>query len=213
MSETNNYPNFYKPAEGQPPLEEEQLAETSQAFNGLFDDLMLQGMDSVEVYEDIKDMPVASLIRKIEVDGQQYTLALNETSPRDSNSETNDITFRDSETITRDISLQRISEGYGREYWSYRLGADGTVRRWDGGDFTAKRRKNQELGIEEPLMQSGGKTREEIKKLAHAAVENLLDQLPNDRLEEDMGLNNQPVAADEIYGLQEFLTRATDIPK
>jgi hypothetical protein len=213
MSEVNNYPNFYKPAEGQTPLGTEQLAETNQAFNGLFEDLMLQGMDNVERFESIKGRPTANLLRRIEVDGQVYRLSLEDKSPRDPNSETGGITFRDSETTSRSISLQRIDEAYGREYWSYRLGADGTVRRWDGGDVTAKRRKDRELGVEVPKMLNGDETLEEIGRVALANLQNLTNDIPNARLAEDMGLNNQPVTPDEVQGLQGFLSRATDIPR
>lgn len=214
MSETSNYPNFYEPTEGRPPVDTERLAETAQTFNGLFDDLMLQGMGEVKQFESIKGQPTANLLRRIEVDGQTYTLSLEDRSPRDPDSETHGISFRDSETITRQINLQRIDEGYGREYWSYRLGADGTVRRWDGGDATAKRRKERELGIEGPKMLSGDETLEEMGRVVLANIQRLTtDSIPNGRLEEDMGLNNQPVTPDEVRGLQDFLARATDIPR
>lgn len=186
MSEATHYPNFYEPTEGRTPVGSEQLAETTQAFNGLFDDLMLQGMDKVERFEPIEGRPTANLLRLIEVDGQTYSLALEDKSLKDSDSDAHGTTFRDSERTTRQISLQRIYESYGREYWSYMLGADGTVRRWDSGDVAAKMRKDLELGV---------------------------GSISNSRLEEDMGLNNQPVTPDEIRGLQDFLARATDLPR
>lgn len=214
MSETTQYPNFYEPTEGRPPVDQEQLAETSRAFNGLFDDLMLQGMSEVKQFESIKGQPTANLLRRIGVDGQTYTLALEDKGQRNPSHETHGITFRDSERTTRQISLQRIDEGYGREYWSYRLGADGIVRRWDMGDATAKRRKDQELGIEGPKTLSGDETFEEMGRVVLANIQSLTtDAIPNGRLEEDMGLNNQPVRPDEIRGLQDFLARATDVTR
>lgn len=214
MSEASNYPNFYEPTEGRPAVEAEQLVETAQTFNGLFDDLMLQDMDEVTQFESIKGRPTANLFRRIEIDGQTYSLSLEDRSPRDPDSENQGTSFRDSETNNRLINLQRIDEGYGREYWSYRLGADGIVRRWDGGDFTAKKRKNRELGIEEPRMLSGDETIEEMGHVILASIQSLIaDAIPNSRLEEDMGLNNQPVRPDEIRGLQDFLARATNRPR
>lgn len=212
MSEATNYPNFYEPTEGRTPVGTEQLIETTQSFNGLFDDLMLQSMDKVKQFESLKGRPTANLLRRIEEDGQTYTLGLVDKSPREPDSNTQGITFRDSESITREISLQRIDEGYGREYWSYRLGADGTVRRWDGGDVTAKSRKNRELGIEEPRRLSGDETIEDVERFMLDSIRSITtDYIPSSRLEEDLGLNNQPVTPDEIRGLQDFLARATDI--
>lgn len=214
MSEASNYPSFYEPTEGRPPVVSEQLTQTSQTFNGLFDDLMLQGMDQVKQFESIKGRPTANLLRHIEVDGQTYSLALEDKSQRGPDSETHGISFRDSERTTRQISLQRKDGVYGREYWSYRLGADGTVRRWDGGDVIAKKRKERELGIEGPKMLSGDETLEEMGRVVLANIQSLAaDAIPNGRLEEDMGLNNQPVTPDEIRGLQDFLAKATDVPR
>ncbi|MFZ1324295.1 MAG: hypothetical protein WAQ57_04025 [Candidatus Saccharimonadales bacterium] len=214
MSETTHYPNFYEPAEGRSPIDPEQLAEAAQIFNSLFDDLMLQGMPEVKQFETIKGRPTASLLWKIEVDGQAYTLALEDESPREPDSNILGIVFRDSERITRQISLQRIDGIYGREHWAYRYGADGVVRRWDGGDVTAKRRKDRALGIEEPKMPSSGKTIKEIGQVVLANMHRLTaDTIPNSRLEEDMGLNNQPVTPNEMWGLHGFLARATVISR
>ncbi len=209
MSETNNYPNFYQPAEGRPTPKEEQLLETAQTFNGLFDDLILQHMEAVKQFESIKGKPTANLLKHIEVDGQSYTLALRDNASHDEGMPVAEVTFRPSEIIKRDISLQRIEGGYGREHWSYRLGADGAVRRWDGGDATAKRQKERELGIEGAEMLSGGETLEEIGRVALKNMQNLTENsIPNGRLEEDMGLNNQPVALEELVGLSDFLKQA-----
>jgi hypothetical protein len=205
MSEANNYPEFHKPAEGQTPLSTEQLIETSQAFSELFDDLMLQNMVDVERFESAKGHPIADLFKRIDVNGQEYTLSLEDSSTNDPKSNDSGISFRDSEIITRSISLQRIDDMHGREFWSYRLGADGIVRRWDKGDFIAKKRENQYLGAEE----TGDIELDVTRSFLHLAK----FAIPNSRLEEDMGLNNQPVIPDEIQGLQVFLAKATDIKR
>jgi hypothetical protein len=211
MSEATNYPSFYEPTEGRPPVGKEQFADASQAFNRLFDDIMLSHMDQVKQFEPIKGRPTAYLLRYIEVDRQKYTLALKDASLGDLASDTSGIEFRDSERIARSISLQRIEQSYGRELWDYRLCADGIIRRWDGGDITAKRRKDRELGIERPKMLSGNESFEEIGRVVLTSMHRLVtDTIPNRRLEEDMGLNNQPVTPSEIRGLQDFLARAIE---
>jgi hypothetical protein len=214
MQEKNKYPKFYKSTESQPTPGTEQLTEASQTFNELFDDLMLQDMDKVESFESIKGEPYVSLRRRIQVEGHTYSLSLVDRGQRDPEKNTGKFTFRDSEIINRDISLQRFDEkGYVRESWSYRLGADGIVRRWDGGDRTAKRLKEKELGIERLKMPRGDVTSDDEGKAAKALLQIITDELPNIRLSEDMGLNNQPVTPDEMQGLQIFLNSAIDIPK
>lgn len=215
VSEATNYPSFHEPTEGRPPVVSEQLVQTTQAFNGLFDALMLQGMDQVEQFESIEGSPTANLLRRIEVDGQTYSLALEDKGPKDPNNDSHGITFRDSEVTTRLICLRRMDEVYGREYWSYRLGADGIVRRWDGGNPASKKCKDRELGIERLKMRSGDETFEEVERVVLSNIMQSLiaDAIPNGRLEEDMGLNNQPVTPDEIRGLRDFLAKATDVPR
>ena len=214
VTNDSNYPDFYRPVAEHQALNAEELSKASNSFNTLFDDLMLQGMDEVKQFESIKGRPTASLLRRIEVDGQTFTLSLEDKSLGDPNNDTHGISFRDSERNTRQISLQRSDDkGYGREYWSYRLGADGTVRRWDGGDATAKRQKERELGIEQPKMLGEGSTLEDIGKAALLGIKSITEGLPNDRLEEDMGLNNQPVSPNEIDGLKVFISQATTVSR
>lgn len=171
-------------------------------------------MSNVRRFETIKGRPRLSLSRRIDVDGQTYSFYLEDRSPRELGSNSLGVSFRDSEIITREISLQRIQDGFGREYWSYRLCADGVVRRWDGGDFTEKRQKERELGIEGPKMSSGNETVEEMGRIILSNLNGIVnDGIPNSRLEEDMGINNQPVTIDEIQGLQGFLARANDVSR
>ena len=110
-----------------------------------------------------------------------------------------------SEQISRSLSLQRIVDGYGREYIDYRLGSDGVVRRWDGGDMTAKRQQQRELGIEPKMIEEGMSTHE-AADIAAAALERLVNEtIPNARFEEAMGFNLQPVGLAEMEGLEAFL--------
>jgi len=208
------YPDFYILSGEQRALDQEQLAEANESFNVLFDDRMLRGMKDIRRFESIKGRPKATLSMRARINDQTYSVSFGDKGVRSSEMVSHGIEFRDSETFTRDISLQRIDEeGYGREYWSYRLGADGTVRRWDGGDVIEKKRKEREAGIEEPRMLEVGSTLEDIGKAALIGIKGITERLPNSRLEEDMGLNNQPVAQDEIDGLQAFLSEATLIPR
>ena len=75
----------------------------------------------------------------------------------------------------------------------------------DKGDIIAKKRENKDLDAEE--------TGDIAKDAARSLLRLTEDTIPNNRLEEDMGLNNQPVTPDEIQGLQVFLDSATDIKR
>ena len=209
----SNYPDFYRPVEERQDLDAEALAKASESFRELFNDLMLQDMDEVRQFESTPGRPTARLSKHIVVDGQTFSLNLVD-KHTDENSDDIDSRFRSSEKISQEISMQRIDKGYGREHWSYRLGADGVVRRYDLGDITGKK-KERELGIEQPKMLGLGEdlTRKEVQDMALSGIARIVEELPNNRLEEDMGLNNQPVSSDEIDGLKGFISKATSSPR
>jgi len=183
--EFSRYPQFYQ-ANTFTELSQEQLNESSLAFNDLISDLLLENMADVKQFNAIQDSTNANLLKKIVVDGIEYTVAIKDYIKSNSEDNSLGIKFRNSEIINREISVQRIDDGYGREFWSYRLGPDGVVRRWDGGNITDKLKREKEL-------------------------DSVIKSIPNSRLEEDMGQNNQPVSPDEIKGLREFIHSASEI--
>lgn len=211
MSEANSYPDFYQPIEGRKPLVAEQLKVGKHIYNDLFDDIILQNMKLVSRSKDLKGRPEARMHKSIKVDEQVYYLSLKDRNTNEQETAIAGDNWRDSETIVRSLDIQRIDGVYGREYWSYRLGSDGVVRRWDGGDMWGKKQEVREMGIDRPKMLKGGENLEEISKVASANLADLIENgLPNARLEEDMGLNNQPVSPEELEGLKAFLIGASD---
>lgn len=206
MSE-QNYPDFYQHPEEMNRLTAEQLEESRQLFDSLFDDIMLRHMGDVQIFGANTNSQHASLLKKISIDGQTYTLSLNDKGLR--GPESSNYRFRDSEELQRRINLQRSDEqGYGREHWSYRLCNDGIVRKMDFGDIWGKKLKDKELGIEDPLDLSDNNTPEELAQAIVQSTKNIKESLLNFRLEEDIGLNNQPVSPEEIAGLREFIDGA-----
>ena len=167
--------------------------------------MMLANMGSVKTYESIKDRPEAHLSFGLINADQNFSLSLMSRTPGQ-----DDGRFRPSEVTTKEISVQRIEGGYGRESTSYRLGVDGIVRRWDGGDVTEKMRKKKELGIADRGFMERGASPDEMVKITSAKIQDMLEnQIPNARLEQDMGYNNQPVPVEEINGLREFIAQST----
>lgn len=213
MSEqSSNYPDFHKPAPSDT-LEPEELKRVRGTFNDFFDDLMLRHMDAVKQFK-LSSRTSADLSANVVADGEEYSIHLEDRGERDGENRSG-IQFRDSEKLQRIIYLQRKDGVYGREHWSYRLGADGIVRRWDGGDAYGKLEEERKLGIaKRPLSFDDDVSVEAAAAIARKGLEDLVDNgIPNTRLEEDMGLNNQPVTLEEIQGLKDFIARAEFQPK
>ncbi|HET8709510.1 MAG TPA: hypothetical protein VFL85_04500 [Candidatus Saccharimonadales bacterium] len=121
--------------------------------------------------------------------------------------------FTAAENFHKEITIQRITDEYGRDLVSYRLGADNVVRRWNGGDARAERQKEQELGIA-PKFATAETTPDELFEMAQRAMADLVDfQIPNQRLETQMGLQNQPIDLEEFEGLHEMLSRPDLAPR
>lgn len=116
-----------------------------------------------------------------------------------------------SERVRKEISLQRIVSGYGRDGFSYRLFADGVVRRYDGGDPYANPDRRA-LSIEE-LIASDNMPRDELVDLVQNSRERLVSvDIPNQRLEREMGLQLQPIGLEELDGMTDLVTQRGVIP-
>jgi len=71
----------------------------------------------------------------------------------------------------------------------------------------AKKRQERELGIKDDDTLSPNATIEEIGLAAMKGISKLLsDDIPNSRLEREMGVNNQPVSLQEIDSLMGMLS-------
>ena len=208
------------------PLAEKRLQQASVVFTEIFDNFMLEHMEYVYLcankrLNDARDS--ANLIGQLLVDGQRYCLSLGDRNRRDIRQPGSESTKRrDSEGIARDLDLQTMNDNVkGQQYWSYRLGLDGVIRRYD--IFKDKNYPGHiDLEYEKKFLIATAKVSTEdllyiemeCKSNPHLAVikARVMDQIinidtPNKRLEEDMGLNNQPVSPEELHGLAEFLNR------
>jgi hypothetical protein len=88
----------------------------------------------------------------------------------------------DPSDMTRaELRLIRLVPG-GYRSWAYRLAEDGTVRRID--EETRQNGQQQQLDA------------------FHTSLE---DQIAGERLERDMGINNQPIGVAEMRGLEAFM--------
>lgn len=211
MPEKDFYPSFHQPNEAGKTLNAEELVTSGRIFSDFFDEVMLRYIDEVKIYESNPDKPTANLFMRIIVDGQEYSFSLEDRGACTHEKSDSRVTFTDSERFTRLIDLQKIEGCYKREFWSYRLGADGIVRRWDGGDKWAKSQRERKFGITKDFDDiDDDSTPEEILEYLNARSQDLIENvIPNTRLEENMGLNNQPVPPEELDGLKSFISRAS----
>ena len=190
---TTRYPSFYQHEHNQ--LTDEQATKSKQLFNDVFDDLMLHSLKKVRVYNGAK-RPTARLSMSMEVDGERYILSLKDDSTNVSDEVNMDFPHRDSEKVTREISIQRVEDGYGRENWFYRQGTDGIIRRFDKGDAYALRTLSRITNTESLLQASS------------SGLKSSDEYIENMRLNEDMGFNLQPVSPNELEGFRLFIIEA-----
>ncbi len=190
---TARYPSFYRHDHNQ--LTDEQTTKSKQLFNDVFDDVILYDLEKVRVYNGAK-RPTARLSMSLEVDGERYVLSLKDDSSNVSDEVDIDFPLRDSEKITREIAIQRIEDGYGRENWFYRQGTDGIIRRFDNGDAYALRNLNRITNTESLLQASS------------SGLKSSDEYIDNMRLDEDMGFNLQPVTPYELEGFRLFIIEA-----
>jgi hypothetical protein len=206
MSEMPNYPDFYQPFESQSTPEAKEQEEVSRLFNEIFDDYMLHHMDSVKI-SSREIAPRANLRLYVKVKGQEYAVGFED---KEIIEDGHTSKYRDSERHSRLLNIQRVEDQLGREVWSYQRGKDGVVRRYDLGDEWAKHQKMRTKATEQYPNSDKKSTGVYALKQIEDSDENVL---PNLRLEEDMGINNQPVSLAEMQGLKEFLDSAQVLAK
>lgn len=178
----------------QPEKTEEQLIETAELFTELVQKILRENEESIshgsygEEYSYVQTRFYVD-----ETDNKNYTSVVVQKFLTESTKYS--YPFPLSERTLEDITVQQIRDGKGRDILSYRLKADGVVRRWNGGDMFV-RIQQEKLGIED------GNLLGAIEK----AQEDLVNaDIPVLKVEEELGYQNQPVLPDEIRSLAELL--------
>jgi hypothetical protein len=114
--------------------------------------------------------------------------------------------WESAEEIRANINIQKVIGGRGRDQYSYRLGSDGVVRRYDLGDGFAKAQQERAAGIGRKVLPGLDASIDELLKDTEAKIEELLTvSIPNARLAREMGLNDQPISLEEMEGLEQFV--------
>lgn len=199
MNENNNPISFIKPFEelshSSNSREREQI---SEGFSKLVDETFFKFAENARIYHDGS----RNLLLTLPVDGSNsYTIALNEKL----NTEPPKDEWESAEEIRKEVAIQRISGGFGRERFSYRMGSDGVVRRYNNGDSYKKVQERRALGEEPPRFSSFNI--EEAISYTESAIESLKNELENSRLARAHGLNDQPIEPEEFEKLRDFVTQ------
>lgn len=194
-SPSSSLPDFVVPHDGTqseiPALEQARVA---TKFSSLVGDLLLNHITSVEHYTHSEDSHLF-LGLPVGEDGRWSVTVQSRVEPHRG--------LAPSEQTPCSINLQHMANGLKLEYLSYRLDSDGVVRRWTVDDMEARSQLQEFDYLSDEEMtdaEARTKARELLEQVSH-------EVLPNDRLEEEMGYNMQPVGLAEIEGLEAFLSQ------
>ena len=192
MSTEQLKPDFIESFESRPAPEREERQAVAEEFNQFFDYLMLEHMEHIrrDVFSKTGQPfeAAAAVLRELRVADREFELFILEATLTPSDDE------RASEDEKRVIGLI-LPEGGG---WSYRLGRDDVLRRFDLSTDASELRKasypDWEMRHE----------RDEKTYEKWVAQETL-----NNRFAEDLGVNRQPVTLRELMGLEQFLAEGS----
>lgn len=195
--------DFIIPHDGnQEEVGQEEQKEVAERFKSFVSDMLLSHADEVNHFT-LSSEDSLLLYKDTDDPNVRYTVAVRRKTDEFEGARDG---FDIDDHTREEISVQKIVDGYGRDYYGWRLKADGVVRRWSGGDMHAKAQRQKELGIYKEPLRIGASMRE-IRDRAEQQLTELLEvTIPNAKLEKNMGLNNQPIGRAEFDGLHAFLT-------
>jgi len=184
---------------------EREREQVSSQFSALITDTLLNHAVEVEHRNIGVGRPHDHLSLRVPSDrehGAEWSVSVDQDTEQEAPSDR----WESFEEVKASITIQRIKGHCGRETFSYRLGSDGVVRRWDGGDAYAKAEERRAAGF--PDRYADERTSiEELKEMTERNLEELSNSITNSRLETEMGFNNQPISLKELEGLTKFLSQ------
>lgn len=175
---------FTQPFDGtHPEVAPEEQRAVSQKFSSFVDDIMLNNVSRIHTTDpriNGESTPHSRLILKRLEDDSLTVLV--EVSPK-------------SKTAAKYVDLEQI----GGDRVSYRLGHDGVVTRFDVAEKKPEETDAETLDGIRYL--NGTETPEEGLVASEGLLKHLSEALANDRLEKEMGINDQPIGMDELNSL------------
>lgn len=177
---------------------EQVAAEFQDLANGLF----LQYADKVKVYD-----------HTVYLDSKQAHLSLN--VPFDDSSSLSvgvHSLSKDSGMDKLDITLQEIgSDGYGHRFSRYHIetgnNEDEIVRRYDNNNVDLSD-KSLQFKSQSEYESEESEDPATLLERSEKYIVHLKNEIQNDALEREMGLNDQPIGVDELGKLTDLLTQA-----
>lgn len=205
-------PDFIRPFDGsQLEVGQPEIALAAKTFDSFVSDIMLRHVEHVfNRNQRNQAWPINVVDLNKPANGGEWSISIRESILPEEHIEG----IEAHDLPRKAVSLFFVdTDGHEREEFSYGLGHDGIVRRFDGGDDWALEQEINQLGlIEKPIplpSTMSDEVRDHVfKKMFEAAGE----ARQNRELEMGLGQNNQPVGIDEINGLVEMLTSADVTP-
>jgi hypothetical protein len=191
-------PEFVVPHDGtQPEVPDKEQALVAEKFFNLIDDTLLTHIEGVTPTSSGESRVVLGNFHKRP--GAVYKLKI--TRPEDF-VPIDGIEYADQSLAV--IEITRDLNGREKEQLSYRLGADGVVRRHTVEDVREKRKLEREVyELEEEQRNADGEDSMSILEIYRRSRR---QAAANRKLERDMGVNRQPVGFEEITGLADFIS-------
>jgi hypothetical protein len=191
-------PEFVVPHDGtQPEVPDKEQSLVAEKFFNLVDDTLLTHVEDVTSTSSGESRVVLGSFRK--EPGVVYKLKI--TRPEDF-IPIDGIEHADQSLAV--IELTRDINGRDKEQLSYKLGADGVVRRHTVEDLREKRKLEREIyELEEEQRNADS---EDAISMVEVFRRTRIEATANRELERDMGVNRQPVGFEEMTGLADFIS-------
>lgn len=185
-----------KPDGRQAELSVGERRQAARGFQELVDDTFLRHMSAAKSYDAGVVSPYSQsniLLGVLQDDGSRLSISVQSNS-------TKEVDY----AFPRELSIQEISpDGYDHRYYRYKLARDGTeVTRLDVGDVSQKI-------LADKTKRPDPKDYRAMIGFTENIIEELTNEIENQKLEKSLGLNDQPVGSDEIAKLTEILDSAT----
>lgn len=191
-------PEFVVPHDGtQPEVADKEQALVAEKFFNLIDDTLLTHVEDVTATSSGESRLVLGNFHK----RPEAVYKIKITRPEDF-VPIDGIEHADQSLAV--IELTRDLNGREKEQLSYRLGADGIVRRRTVEDLREKRQL--ERGIYELEEEQRNADGEDSMSMLEIYRRSLRQAAANRKLERDMGVNRQPVGFEEMTGLADFIS-------
>lgn len=191
-------PDFVVPHDGtQPEVTDTEQALVADKFSSLVDDTMLAHIEDITSTSAGESRVVLGSFRR--EPGLVWKLKITRAEDFEP---LEGVEYADQKLAV--IELTRDMDGRAKEQLSYRLGADGVVRRHTVEDVEKKRKHDREFYVLDEAQRNTGD--EDSMSTEELYRQKRREAAANRKLERELGVNMQPVGFEEITSLTDFIS-------